>query len=141
LEKIARNAPCILQSLKPTGRGRTTKERFPVTWTHYISYFFGGLFLANAIPHFVSGIMGRPFQTPFAKPPGKGLSSSTVNVLWGFFNFVVAYILICCVGDFRLHCIAEVAVAGAGILLMGIMMARTFGRFHGGNSVHLNQQS
>ena len=40
-------------------------------WLPYISYFFGGLFLTNAIPHFVSGLMGRPFQTPFAKPPAR----------------------------------------------------------------------
>jgi hypothetical protein len=60
-----------------------------MTWLHLVSYFVGGIFMANAIPHFVSGIMGRPFQTPFAKPPGEGLSSSTVNVLWGFFNAVV----------------------------------------------------
>jgi hypothetical protein len=61
-----------------------------MNWLHLVSYFFGGLFLANVVPHFVSGIMGKPFQTPFAKPPGKGLSSSTVNVLWGFANFVFA---------------------------------------------------
>jgi hypothetical protein len=35
-------------------------------WWHQISYFFGGAFLSNAIPHFVSGVMGRPFQSPFA---------------------------------------------------------------------------
>jgi len=34
-------------------------------WYHYVSYFFGGMFLANAIPHFVSGMMGRAFQSPF----------------------------------------------------------------------------
>jgi hypothetical protein len=51
-------------------------------WIHYISYLFGGFFLTNAIPHLVSGVMGSPFQSPFAKPPGEGLSSSTVNVLW-----------------------------------------------------------
>ena len=39
-----------------------------MTWLHLVSYIFGGIFLANAIPHFVSGMMGRPFQTPFAKP-------------------------------------------------------------------------
>lgn len=55
-------------------------------WLHYLAYFGGGAFLTNAIPHFVSGVMGRPFQSPFAKPPGEGLSSSTVNVLWGAFN-------------------------------------------------------
>ena len=54
-------------------------------WLHYLSYFLGGAFLINAVPHLVSGLMGRPFQSPFAKPPGEGLSSSTVNVLWGFF--------------------------------------------------------
>ena len=58
-----------------------------------IAYQFGGAFLANAVPHFVNGMMGRPFQSPFAKPPGNGLSSSTVNVLWGFANFVIAYLL------------------------------------------------
>jgi len=60
-------------------------------WNHYLSYFFGGAFLANAIPHFVSGIMGHPFQSPFASPPGQGLSSATVNVMWGAFNLVVGY--------------------------------------------------
>ncbi len=101
---------------------------------HYISYFFGGIFLANAIPHFVSGLMGQPFQTPFAKPPGEGLSSSTVNVLWGFFNLVIAYLLLCRVGNFDLHSTPHVAVAGLGILLISLMLARHFGRFHGGNS-------
>ena len=67
-------------------------------WYHYVSYFFGGAFLANALPHIGNGISGRPFQSPFAKPPGEGLSSSTVNVLWGLFNLAVAYLLICRVG-------------------------------------------
>ena len=105
-----------------------------MAWTHDVSYIFGGVFLANAIPHFVSGVMGRPFQSPFAKPPGQGLSSSTVNVLWGFFNFAVAYVLLCRVGSFDIHSTRHVAVAGLGILLTGIMAARGFGRFHGGNS-------
>jgi hypothetical protein len=101
---------------------------------HGLSYFFGGLFLSNAIPHFVSGVMGHPFQSPFAKPPGKGLSSSTVNVLWGFLNLAVAYVLLCRVGDFNLRSTPDVAAAGLGILVMGIIAARSFGRFHGGNS-------
>ena len=58
-------------------------------WNHYVSYFFGGAFLANAVPHIVSGITGHPFQSPFATPSGQGLSSATVNVLWGAFNLVV----------------------------------------------------
>jgi hypothetical protein len=103
-------------------------------WYHYVSYFFGGVLLANAIPHFVSGMMGRPFQSPFAKPPGVGLSSSTVNVLWGAFNIVVGYLLICQVGDFDLRNPIHALATGLGALFIAVMSARGFGRFHGGNS-------
>ncbi len=103
-------------------------------WINYVSYFFGGIFLANAIPHIVSGMMGRAFQSPFARPSGQGLSTSTVNVLWGFFNIIIAYFLICHIGDFNLRSITHVAVLGLGFLLMGLFSARHFGRFHGGNS-------
>jgi hypothetical protein len=105
-----------------------------MTWLHLVSYFFGGIFLANAIPHFVSGMMGQPFQSPFAKPPGKGLSSSTVNVLWGFFNAVVGYLLVVCVGNFDLRSISDVLALAVGTLLISLQSARHFGQFHGGNS-------
>ncbi len=105
-----------------------------MSWLHLVSYFFGGIFLANAIPHFVSGMMGRPFQTPFAKPPGKGLSSSTVNVLWGFFNAVAGYLLVVRVGIFDLRSIRDVLALAVGALLISLQLARHFGQFHGGNS-------
>ena len=104
-----------------------------MNWIHLVSYFFGGIFLANAMPHLLSGQMGRPFQSPFAKPPGQGLSSSRVNVLWGAFNLVVAYVLLCHVGTFELRNVADVAVASAGGLLISMHGAGHFGRFHGGN--------
>jgi hypothetical protein len=103
-------------------------------WYHYLSYFFGGAFLSNAVPHFVSGTMGRPFQSPFATPPGEGLSSSKLNVFWGMFNLIVAYWLITQVGDFELHNIIEASTMGLGFLLMGLVSAHGFGRFHGGNT-------
>jgi hypothetical protein len=103
-------------------------------WLHDLSYFFGGAFLTNAIPHFVSGVTGRPFQSPFAKPPGEGLSSSTINVLWGFFNLVIAYLLIWRVGEFDARSTEHVTVLGLGVLLMALLTARLFGRFHGGNA-------
>lgn len=53
-------------------------------WLHFVSWFFGGALLTNALPHFISGVRGEAFQTPFASPPGEGLSSSTVNALWDF---------------------------------------------------------
>jgi hypothetical protein len=77
--------------------------------------------------------MGEPFQTPFAKPPGEGLSTSTVNILWGFFNLLVGYLLVCHVGDFGLRTASHVAALGLGGLLIGLWLARRFGRFHGGN--------
>lgn len=101
-------------------------------WYHYVAYFFGGAFLANAVPHFVNGVSGHPFQSPFASPPGEGLSSSTVNVLWGFFNLVVGYVLVCRVGSFDLRQTRHVLVLGLGVLLMAVMLAHAFGRFYGG---------
>ncbi len=105
-----------------------------MNWLHLVSYFFGGLFLANAVPHFVSGIMGKPFQTPFAKPSGIGLSSSIVNVLWGFVNFVFAWLFLLRVGLFDPRSIACIVPFATGALLIGLFSARHFGRFHGGNT-------
>ena len=103
-------------------------------WYHLLSYVFGGAFLANAIPHFVSGMMGRPFQSPFAKPSGEGFSSSTVNLLWGFANLVASYLLVCHVGHFDLRDTRAAGALGLGILLLGLFAATHFGRFNGGNA-------
>ena len=58
-------------------------------WYDYLAHFFAGAFLANGVPHFVQGICGNKFQTPFATPRGVGESSALVNVIWGWFNFIV----------------------------------------------------
>jgi hypothetical protein len=99
---------------------------------HMVAEFFGGFFLCNALPHFLSGVMGRSFQSPFAKPPGKGLSSASVNVLWGSVNLVLAYVLIFQVGEFDPHYLSDIVPAGAGFIGMGLLAAKLFGRFHGG---------
>lgn len=78
--------------------------------------------------------MGRPFQSPFAKPPGCGLSSATVNVLWGFLNLVFGYLLVFRVGTFSLHDTADAVCLGLGILAMSLVAASIFGRVNGGNS-------
>jgi hypothetical protein len=110
------------------------EECMIMAWLYLVSYFFGGIFLANAIPHFVSGMMGRPFQSPFAKPPGEGLSSSTVNVVWGFFNGAAGYLLVVSIGNFDLRSIRDVLAVAVGALLISMYSARHFGRFNGGNS-------
>lgn len=63
-----------------------------MSW-EYLNCFLAGAFLANVVPHFVHGISGDRFPTPFAHPPGEGLSSPTVNVVWALCNLVVGYIL------------------------------------------------
>ncbi|MCL2716106.1 MAG: hypothetical protein FWD68_16440 [Alphaproteobacteria bacterium] len=104
-----------------------------MSWIALLCWFLAGAFLANAVPHFVSGVMGRPFQSPFARPPGEGLSSSVVNVAWGFANFIAFYLLAFQVGTFDLHNILDIGVFALGALGMALFCARHFGRFHGGN--------
>jgi hypothetical protein len=104
-----------------------------MNWLPLVSYFFGGAFAANAIPHLAAGTMGRAFQTPFAKPPGQGLSSSTVNALWGSFNAIIAYLLVAHVGEFHLRSWSHIFAFGLGALLINMMSARHFGQFHGGS--------
>lgn len=101
-------------------------------WLVPLCHGLGGAVLANAVPHFISGMMGRPFQSPFAKPPGRGLSSPTVNALWGFVNLVVGYLLVCRVGSFDLKNDADAGALGAGVLLMALLAARHFGGLQGG---------
>jgi hypothetical protein len=100
-------------------------------WYHAVSYFFGGAFLVNAVPHFVSGVSGRSFPTPFASPPGQGLSPAWLNVLWGLFNVVVGYLLVCRVGTFNLRKTRDVALAGIGALVMALVAASAFSRIPG----------
>jgi len=63
-------------------------------WYHYLAAFFSGAFLANTVPHLIHGVSGDYFPSPFASPPGKGLSSPTVNVLWACLNLVIGYLLL-----------------------------------------------
>lgn len=101
-------------------------------WYHYITYFFGGVFLVNFVPHFTNGVSGRPFPSPFASPPGQGLSPAWVNVLWGLFNLLVGYLLVCRVGNFSLRKTRDVTVAGIGALFMALMLAKAFARISEG---------
>ncbi len=104
-----------------------------MAWLVLLSYFFGGAFLINAVPHLIKGVTGEPFQSPFATPRGEGHSSSVVNFVWGFFNLVIGYVLVCRVGDFDLHDTWDMVALGLGVLPCGLLLAHHFGRFNGGN--------
>ena len=98
-------------------------------WYHYIACFFAGMFIANMVPHFIQGVSGQTFPTPFANPPGKGLSSPTVNVLWGLFNLIIGYVLFRA-GKISNSKIWSVIIFFIGILLMGIMLCYSFVDIH-----------
>ena len=99
-----------------------------MAWYGYFSHFVAGMFLANGVPHFVHGISGNRFQSPFASPPGVGESSPLVNVVWGTANFVIGYLLLTGVGEFQGGLTLDTLTVAFGALLAGIGLAAHFGR-------------
>jgi len=102
-----------------------------MVWYCYLAYFIAGLFLANGIPHFVHGISGERFQSPFASPPAVGESSPLVNVVWGIVNFLIGYVLIFTIGDFAGGFTLDVLMVGLGVLVAAVGLALQFGRVRG----------
>lgn len=100
-----------------------------MTWYAYIACFFAGVFLANTVPHFVHGISGDRFPTPFAHPPGKGLSSPIVNMVWALANLAIGFVL-CRVGHVASGGMVTVALFIAGFAAISIMLSVTFAGKH-----------
>jgi hypothetical protein len=102
-------------------------------WYIYLIHFFAGAFLANAVPHFVHGVSGEKFQSPFASPPGKGLSSPVVNVLWGFANLIAGYVLLVLKGAPLPRDYLDLGAVALGILAIALHLSLHFGRVKGNN--------
>ena len=94
----------------------------------YLAYFASGLLISNGIPHFINGISGRKFQSPFASPPGIGVSSPLINVIWGMVNFVLGYLLLAGVGNFAVGISLDSVLFGLGSFLMALFLSWHFGR-------------
>ncbi|MFI3262790.1 MAG: hypothetical protein R3Y26_07760 [Rikenellaceae bacterium] len=94
--------------------------------TEFFLAFAFGFFATNSLPHIIPGIHGKPFYSPFAKPPVKGKSSAVVNVLWGFVNIVAAYVLFI-ETDLDLHNYIHGIGFLLGILITSLTLAITFG--------------
>ena len=100
----------------------------PMKWYHYIAGFFAGMFLTNSIPHYVNGLSGNPFPTPFADPPIQGLSSPLTNILWALFNLLAGYIL------FRVSRVNSKRKLGLFTFFLGIIFISVlFGILYMGN--------
>jgi hypothetical protein len=93
--------------------------------------FLAGLLICSAIPHLAAGLRGEAFPSPFAKPPGVGLSAPLVNVVWGWFNLFLGVAIMP-----RLVLFSPVMPLfntlwlsfALGFLLAGLFLARHFGR-------------
>jgi hypothetical protein len=101
-------------------------------WFHFAAYAFAGTFFANFVPHFVSGVLGRAFPTPFASPPFRGLSSPHVNVLYGLGNLAVAYALLSRVGDFEPRSALHASAFGLGLAAWSLLLTRSLARLQAG---------
>lgn len=100
-------------------------------WYGYLAHFFAGVFLTNSVPHFVHGISGRPFQSPFASPPGVGESSPMINVFWGFANGVVGYLLLTALSPFTPGASLDALIVALGALGTAVLLSAHFGSVHG----------
>jgi deazaflavin-dependent oxidoreductase (nitroreductase family) len=83
----------------------------------------GAALLVNAVPHGVSGVQGRPFPSPFADPPGVGLSSPRVNVAWSAANAITGALLL----RRGIHSRGEAVGAAVGAVAMAVTISYHFG--------------
>jgi hypothetical protein len=98
----------------------------------YLAAFFASLFLVNGLPHFLHGISGKQFPTPFSGGAGT-LDGAVRNVLWGSANLLAGGVLLWLV---RHHLdspalVAElviVAIGGASLLAAVFSQPEKFGR-------------
>jgi putative solute:sodium symporter small subunit len=103
---------------------RTGKTRgMNVSWYAFMAYFFAGAFLVNGIPHFIHGISGKKFRTPFSRPMTTGESSPVLNVIWGVVNFLIGYALVYGVGQFELGFNLGAFMLILGAIIMAVVLA------------------
>lgn len=95
-------------------------------WIAYIVHFIAAAFLTNGIPHFVNGVSGHAFRTPFVRMSGSKLSSPEVNVIWGWLNFLIAFLLFANIGPLYIGTPGDTIFVAAGMLVMGVILARIF---------------
>jgi hypothetical protein len=95
-------------------------------WWLYVAHFIAGAIAANSVPHFVNGISGRPFVSPFGTPPGRGESSAVSNVLWGGLNMVAAFAILWWLPMSVPLDILDVIVFAAGFFVMAVTLAYSF---------------
>ena len=92
----------------------------------YALLVFAGALLCNCIPHLASGLRGEAFPTPFASPPGRGLSPPGINFVWGTANLLIGIALLPRLADADPQ-LCRLALL-VGFLAIGIYTSLHFGR-------------
>ena len=98
-------------------------------WFDYLLLFLAGMFLTNTVPHFVHGVSGNKFPSPFATPPGRGLSSPFLNVLWALFNLAIGGVLLAFGSAAGMNLFAWI-IGFAGVAFMSIYLSFRFASKH-----------
>lgn len=98
-----------------------------MNWYRYIACFFAGMSLISVVSPFVQSISDDRFLTPFAQPRGKGLSLSTLSIVWALLNPIVCYILIR-VGKVSGEENSAVVIFFAGIVVMSTALSVRFAK-------------
>lgn len=96
-------------------------------WYHHVFAFIAGGTFINFLPHFINGISGRPFPSPFSDPPGVGLSSPVSNIVWATINFLIAVAFVY-FGKLNQRHKAIFISYFAGALAMAFYLANYFGK-------------
>ncbi len=79
--------------------------------------FLTGVLLSNGLPHFIRGLTGQKYPTPFSKP-----GSAVENIAWGWLNFVAAALL-WHLAPMRHHPRAAFLAVAFGILFAALALA------------------
>jgi hypothetical protein len=95
-------------------------------WWFYLVAIPAAAFGVNGIPHYVHGIAGKQFPTPFSGGAGT-LDSPVRNVFWGGGNLIVGGLLLWLIspgfGDWML--VSELVVLA---LLLGALLGKLLSR-------------
>lgn len=91
---------------------------------YWIWYLIIGFLLGNGVPHFIFGVAGKVFRSPFGQK-----SKPKVNIAWGLTNFILATIIATALMALGLYDVYSLAVLLVGFWLVMLMFGTGIKRF------------
>jgi len=87
-------------------------------------YFVIGFLLGNGVPHFVFGVAGKIFRSPFGQK-----SPPRTNIIWGLSNFIAATIISIGLSVLNLYSNYDLVILLVGFWLTVLMFGTGIKRF------------